>query len=56
MVFRVSANWCFVFRPEVPGGVYATVKIRIPSPMNDIMSPEYKRIYSKLLEIESNSK
>ena len=56
VVFRYFALCFFVFLPEVPGGVYATVKIRILSPMNDIMSPEYKRIHSKSSEIEIVSK
>ena len=56
VVFRVSANCCFVLRPEVPAGVYATVKIRMASPRNDIIIPEYNRIHSNSPDIEFDSK
>jgi hypothetical protein len=34
VVFKLSANWDFVFLPDVPLGTYPTVRQRIPKPKN----------------------
>ena len=51
MVFIGPAICSFVLRPEAPVGVYATVKMRMPSPRNANINPEKKGYISNHSEL-----